>query len=273
MYYLYILRSNLDKNLYIGITNNPKRRLSQHLRLSKRKKFYNSNWINKTLKNNGEIKMDIILDNLTEDEAYEKEKYYIKTYEGLGFKLTNISKGGKNFSHKGIPHSEDHKKNLEKAQPHKIRIPKDVLYDLYVNKKLSKATIAKMYDCGKTSIDRRLIEYNIPIRSTVNYKMSEKLDNNEIIKLYTIDELSILKIAKKYNVGTTAIRTILIKNNINREIKSKIKCINKYHNNELIGTYTLSELCEELDKKELNVYSYIKTHGICWGFKWEIIYK
>lgn len=273
MYYLYFLRSTIDDKIYIGITDNTKRRLYQHLNSSKRKKYFSARWINKTLKNNGEIKMSIILENLTVEEAIKNEIYYIKTYRELGFNLTNISEGGLGFSHKGIPHSEEHKRKLEKAQPHKNRIPKNDLYDLYVNKKLSKKSIANIYNCGTTSVHRRLIQYNIPIRKTQNYKMSKKLDNSEIIKLYTIDDLSIMKIAKKYNVGSTAIRNILINNNIKREIKTKIKCINKYDNDKLVGSYTLYNLCKELNKKEHSVYSYIKSHEKCWGFRWEIIYK
>lgn len=273
MYYLYILRSNLDKNLYIGITNNPKQRLSQHLRLSKRKKFHNANWINKTIKNGGEIKMDIILEKLTTKEAITNEKFYIKTYRELGFKLTNISDGGLGFSHKGIPHSEEHKRNLEKAQPHKIRIPKEELYDLYVTKKLSKKSIAKIYNCGITSIDRRLIEYNISARKTINYNISKKLDHNEIIKLYTKDNLNVSEISKKCNVGRTPIRKILMDHNIKITNKGKIKHINKYERDLLVGTYTLNELCSELNKTEHNIYSYIKTKEFCWGFRWEIVYR
>ena len=80
--------------------------------------------------------------------------------------ITNTAQGGYGFNHKGIPHSEEHKKALEQAQPHKVRLPKDELLDLYVNKKLSKKKIGKIYGCGTTTIDRRLKEYNISINQS-----------------------------------------------------------------------------------------------------------
>lgn len=144
---------------------------------------------------------------------------------------------------------------------------------MYVTKKLSKKSIAKIYSCGITSIDRRLIEYNISARKTINYKISKKLDHNEIIKLYTKDNLNVSEIAKKCNVGRTPIRKILMDHNIKITNKGKIKHINKYERDLLVGTYTLNELCSELNKTEHNIYSYIKTKEFCWGFRWEIVYR
>ena len=275
MYYLYMLTSTLDDKCYLGITNNKERRLTQHLIYGRYKKYHNARWINKILENNGEINMNIISENISKKDAIFYEKFFIKLYRGIGLKLTNIADGGLGFSHKGVPHSEKHKKNIEKSQPHKVRIPKDILYDLYVNKKLSKNKIGEIYNCGPNSVHRRLVEYDIPIRTTKNYKISHKIDKDKIIKLYLDDDLSMLKISRKLKVNSNVIRDLLIRNNIDtNRYQTKIRHINKYDlNGEFIKSYDLDELCKELNKKRLSIYSYIKTYGTCWGYKWEIVYK
>jgi len=275
MFYLYILKSSLDDNLYIGITNNPKRRLSQHLKKDKRKSYYSANWIQKVISNGGKISMDIIFENLDKDSAVEYEKFYIKLFKDFNKKLTNISEGGLGFNHKGIPHSESHKRNLEKSQPHKIRISKENLYDLYVNKKLSKKSIGEIYGCGPTSINRRLIEHDIIPRKTKNYKAGRDLNLNDILELLKKD-ISILRISKKYKVGAGCVRDFLIKNNISTKNKftEKIKYINKYDlDGNFIKNYNKEELCVELNKRWVNIYKYIKSSDKCWGYKWEIVYK
>ena len=46
----------------------------------------------------------------------------------------------------------------------RVRIPKEQLYDLYINKKLSLREIAPMFAVSYETIRERLNEYNIPIR-------------------------------------------------------------------------------------------------------------
>jgi predicted GIY-YIG superfamily endonuclease/transposase len=240
--------------MYIGITNNPDRRLKQHLKYSKRKKHYNGNWIRKTIENNGEIKMFVIMESLSKETAIKMEisliDFFQKTFPG---RLTNTAKGGLGFNHKGVPHSEKHKKALSKAQPHKVRIPKEILYDLYVNQKLSKKKIADIYECGTTTIDRRLIEYNIPIRRTPNYKISYKLDREKILDMYLNKRMSISEISNKLGIGTSGIRYLLQREEVNTGLnrftnKCDIKKI-KQRYNKLIQLY----------KSKMIVYEMIST--------------
>jgi predicted GIY-YIG superfamily endonuclease len=212
--YLYYLSSSLDDKFYIGITNDPEKRLKSHLTYTQRS-YYKSNWIRKVIKSGGEIKMNIILSGLDRSTAGKLEVKFIELFKSLGFKLTNIASGGLNFNHKGIPHSDAHNRALEQAQPHKVRLPKDELYDLYVNQKLSKKTISKIYECGITTIDRRLKEYNIPIRVTENYKASYKLDRDKIIEMYN-SGLNLREISKSVGVSikSNVIRNLLIRNKI-----------------------------------------------------------
>jgi len=225
MYNLYYLKSTLDDKIYVGITNNPERRYYEHIHYTVEKNHYNGNWIRKTLKNGGEIKMEVVLSNLTKKAAIQLEIRLIEMLKKLTPKyITNTAQGGYGFNHKGIPHSEEHKKALEKAQPHKVRIPKDILYDLYVNKKLSKKKIGKIYNCGPTTIDRRLIEYGIQARTTINYKVSYKLDKDEILDMFINKQISISEIANIFNIGDNGIRSLLKREGIDTGLnKNKLK--------------------------------------------------
>jgi predicted GIY-YIG superfamily endonuclease len=209
MYNLYYLKSNLDNRIYIGITKYPEKRHKDHLRYSIRESHYNGNWIRKTLEKGGSIDMVVLCKDLSSNAAVEMEKKMISLFRKLKIDITNTADGGLGFNHKGIPHSEQHKRNIELSQPHKVRIPKEELIELYLNQKLSKKSIGKIYNCGTTTIDRRLNEYKIPIRTTANYKVSYQLDRNEIISLYVDEKLSMLEIANRKNIGINGIRTLL----------------------------------------------------------------
>ena len=210
MYKLYYLTSTIDDRFYIGITNNPKRRYYEHVNYTIEKTYFNGNWIRKTLSSGGELKMKVIVENLSKKLACDLETKLVAFFKKVSpDKITNTADGGMGFNHKGIPHSVEHKRALEQAQPHKVRIPKEVLYDLYVNQKLSKKEIGKIYECGATTIDRRLIEYDIPIRKTTNYKVSYKLDKNEVVDMFLNQKKSILEISKILGVGQSGVRYLL----------------------------------------------------------------
>ena len=260
MYYLYYLKSTLDDKIYIGITNNPDRRYYEHINYTVEKNHYNGNWIRKTLKKGGEIKMKIALFNLTKKAAIELEIKMIALLKKLTpKKITNTADGGLGFNHKGIPHSEEHKRALEKAQPHKVRIPKETLYDLYVNKKLSKKKIGEIYGCGATTIDRRLIEYNIKPRTTPNYKISYKINKEEVLDMFLNKRMSILKIAEHFNIGFSGIRYLLQREGVDTSLNrnkvtfDKEELENRY-SNLIKGNMKKMEIYEILSK-EFNLSS------------------
>lgn len=127
-YYVYIW-IRLDKNVvfYVGKGSG-----NRYKDMSMRNKYF-LNVVNKVGKDNIDIK--IIEDNLTENEAFEKEKYYITYYKETGHPLTNLSDGGEGSSgwyekltdeeklqHKeisksflGKTHTEETKKKMSKA--------------------------------------------------------------------------------------------------------------------------------------------------------------
>jgi hypothetical protein len=90
-FYVYIW-IRLDKNevFYVG-----KGTGNRYKDMSMRNRYF-LNVVNKIGKENIEIK--IVEDNLLEDEAFEREKFYIKYYNDQGFNLTNLTSGGEGSS-------------------------------------------------------------------------------------------------------------------------------------------------------------------------------
>lgn len=84
----------------------------------------------------------------------------------------------------------------------KIAISKYKLEELYVKNQLSSYSIAKIYSCDPTVIQKRLKEYNIPTRQP---KRRIKIDKRELVEFYTKKKLSSYKIAKRLNVGRTTV--------------------------------------------------------------------
>lgn len=84
-----------------------------------------------------------------------------------------------------------------------IKIPKNKLKSLYLNKKLSSRKIAKEFNCTKATILERLHQYNIPLR-----KAKLRIINippNKLEYLYVNKKLSIYKIAEIFNTNPVII--------------------------------------------------------------------
>ena len=57
----------------------------------------------------------------------------------------------------------------------KINLDKDILYDLYINQKLSQKAISKILKCSKRVISRNLNIYGIDKRSYFSTRMTERI--------------------------------------------------------------------------------------------------
>lgn len=89
--YVYVLVSSENNNLYryVGITSDPKRRLSHHLgKNSLSEKCYKSNWIKSCYKKGFVVNMKVLYKFKTYKEATKKEEFLINSLK----KLTNIDK-------------------------------------------------------------------------------------------------------------------------------------------------------------------------------------
>lgn len=96
-YCVYGLKSNADNIIrYIGVTNDIKCRMSNHLRDVKRTKVdtHKKKWINRCLTDGEIILFEILEDNLSQDKALKNEIYFIKLFKSYGAKLVNGTLGG-----------------------------------------------------------------------------------------------------------------------------------------------------------------------------------
>ena len=90
-FYVYVwIRKDTGNVFYVG-----KGTKNRYKDLSMRNKYF-LNIVNKLGMDNIEIK--IIENNLTEQEAFDKEKEYIKYYIDNGIKLANMTSGGEGSS-------------------------------------------------------------------------------------------------------------------------------------------------------------------------------
>lgn len=95
---------------YIGKTNGTLRnRLKQHLteafNTKENKITYKINWIKSEKAKNNSIIITLI-DEVTQDQWENSEKYYIKYYKSLGARLTNGNDGGGGVFNKTLKNSE-----------------------------------------------------------------------------------------------------------------------------------------------------------------------
>lgn len=113
--YIYSLSEPQSESVrYIGKSNNPLIRYSNHFRKSNRVCLQKEEWI-KFLINNGQKPKLEILDEVPMQEWQFWEKHYISLYKSWGFDLLNVTSGGGHDS-TGYKHSSDTKKRLSEIR-------------------------------------------------------------------------------------------------------------------------------------------------------------
>lgn len=121
MIHIYTLadpRTNLVR--YVGKSNNPRRRYTNHL--NKKDGPHTRNWIGQ-LKALGLKPIQELLDECTENTWQDSEQYWIEQLRQWGFNLTNIHKGGGGYNgkkgstpwNKGKKLSEETRKRMSEA--------------------------------------------------------------------------------------------------------------------------------------------------------------
>ena len=79
---------------YIGITNNPKARLSLHLSQAPKEGWKKSRWIGSVIDADGAVLMGIIATGLSQDDAMAMEVELIAEHRNNGVQLMNLTDGG-----------------------------------------------------------------------------------------------------------------------------------------------------------------------------------
>lgn len=110
--YIYCLLDPNGNVRYVGKSDNPKRRLKEHLRHSKNKETYKDNWIC-SLSTKSQVPELFILDYVPYTEFVFWEDFYMILFKSWGFKLTNTSCSIDNGDHFNL---ERNKKISEKLK-------------------------------------------------------------------------------------------------------------------------------------------------------------
>ena len=116
--------------------------------------------------------VSIIEECVTEEDAYQREIYWIAHYKSLGQCQANFSLGGDGINIKDRWWGDKISKSMKGVKRPKGKLSKSYkdfiddanLHDLYERQQLSITSIAKMLDVSSTTVWERLKEYGIAIR-------------------------------------------------------------------------------------------------------------
>lgn len=183
--YLYCITNLINGKQYIGITNNYKKRWSNHK--SKSSKGLTSLAIQKYGVEN--FKFEILLRDLTVEEANEKEIEYIQNYNTLTPNGYNISIGG------GLAPALDNRRygadnnnaHLTEEEAQYILDHRDIpIYVLYedFNEKLSYSAFKNIYHhrtYTNLTTDTPIYPYNVEF--SAQFTSGNKLDYGDIVEL------------------------------------------------------------------------------------------
>lgn len=204
--YIYKIVNTINGKIYIGQTNNPKRREREHFSLcSSITEDEQNKILYKAMIKYGPQNFSFeIIENLCEDYN-EKEKYWIKKLNTLIPNGYNMTEGGENPP---VFHGEEHYMATH-CWDEVYQIKK-----LLINTKISTKEIAKQfnYDTGSiTKINRGQLWYEenliYPLRKEDTHEFLKERSENIIYDLM-FSTLSQKEIANKYGVGRTTVTAI-----------------------------------------------------------------
>lgn len=225
---IYKIENKINHKIYIGQSNDPKKRFSSHCSISATSKDHSL--IDKAIQKYGRDNFSLEILGWFEDYN-EKEKYYIKYYRCLAPNGYNILKGGDEPPHyKGEEHPRSKITN-ETA----LLIQKDLL-----NWKIPRKQILKKYNISSDLIRHinngnswNNKDFQYPLRPTE--KELNNIRANEVIKLLIETNFSQKEIGQKVGWNRSAVTMINIgKNHFNKNLKYPIR-ENKKENKELLS--------------------------------------
>jgi len=205
------IREDNNEPFYIGIGKELKRAYSK----TNRNKHWNS-IINLT-----DYYVDVLFNDLSWDEAKEKEKEFIKLYKRKcdGGPLCNITLGGEGVL--GLIHTYESKIKMGKPNKGKIISKKhrEIISKVHTNKfvseetriKISKSSSGKkngMY--GKKRSEEAKLKTSIANRGESN--KSSKLTNELVLKIremYKTENISLRKLSLLFNVSKSSILNVI----------------------------------------------------------------
>lgn len=231
--YIYKISDELGNVRYIGKSNNPRRRLYQHI--NDKSNLHKFNWLNSIIKRGSKPIIEII-EKVSVDIWQEREIYWISKFKEDGFDLINLTlggDGGNGMKHteesrekirkykQGIKLSEEHKKSISESVKKKAEespnynrsgnnlkqpIDKDLLYQLYIVDNLSMPKIAEKLECSEKKVFDNLKDYSIKKDKRIWKKQCASKDKKTVLQYdlngNLIKEWSSLKSASKFYKST-----------------------------------------------------------------------
>ncbi len=263
--YIYTLTDPIDGLVkYVGMTNNPKRRLSEHLiekTLTKK-----NNWIKSLIKKNKKPIMDVI-DEITDSNIEYWEKYWIAQFKAWGFKLKNDTEGGDNPP---IRYGSDNsfkipivaEKILEMNHARKGK----TFEELYGNKRakqlkkiIKQRTTGKnnpMYNKSQTNETKIKIGLANSGENNGNFGKALSLEHIEILRLVNTNKIVSNETKEKLRVSA------LSRPPVSQETKDKIKvATSKEKNGNFKGVVYQYTKNHELVKTWLALYEIKEVYG------------
>jgi group I intron endonuclease len=118
---VYQLIDETNTPFYVGVTNNPKRRLQEHLRTANKNPVWHVHRKIRTILDRGEnISLSILETNLTMKEAYARETQIITEFQSRGITLCNLTDGGEGgLGHKPM-FTKEWKTNLSNSAKERV---------------------------------------------------------------------------------------------------------------------------------------------------------
>jgi len=165
--FIYALKDpNTNKIRYVGKSNNPVKRLYDHIHSCYITHTHKNKWIQSLLKENKKPIVEILEEvNILEWQFYEK--YWINKLKKEGEKLTNIDEGGNGLEKHSFNTKEKmklrHKEfpNYNKCRDKIYLIAKEDLYQKYIVENLSINDCKIFFNTSASTILTNLKEYNI----------------------------------------------------------------------------------------------------------------
>jgi predicted GIY-YIG superfamily endonuclease len=195
VFYVYVLYKIGDTNIrYIGVTNNPNKRLKTHISESFNKKgkeyhLAKSNWIRK----HKDIGMRVIFSS-SKEECYNKEIYYIKMAKAKNKNILNLTNGGDS------PIPINQLSNFEEIR--------EKIKNKSLGRKVSKETKLKMSISSKLSNKQHLKMFHKGIENPRAFKIKQCDLFGNILKIWDYTKLA----GSELNINSCSIYAC-IKNN------------------------------------------------------------
>lgn len=251
MIYIYALVDPFNRKIrYIGRTNDPERRLKEHLGNYHRKDSYCQRWIQSVLRQGKQPRLKVI-EECNEDTWKVRECHWIAFYRAKGYQLTNITDGGDgvypipfekeavrreaiSLSRKGMKFSDSHRKNLSLSANLKYKKNPELKKNL--SKKWGKLTddqvleVHELANSGEMPLSKIAAQYKIPQSSVSEIKNGKRYAHAfENVRVKKVDTQALRSSAiekrclQKYLSGMTSIQIAAIEGVTPEAVRDRLK--------------------------------------------------